>query len=119
GWLNVLKMVPWAAVIANAPKVADSAKKLWNGVAKKSVTTRHGESMPVTLGDLQVRLLAAESTIAELHAQMLTSSELIKTLADQNAQLVSRVEINRVRLLCLAAVTLALLIALVTMAFKA
>jgi len=33
---------------------------------------------------------------------MLTTSELIKALADQNAALVKKVEINRIRLLRLA-----------------
>jgi type IV secretory pathway component VirB8 len=39
---------------------------------------------------------------AELHQQMLDSTELIKTLAEQNTQLVRRVESNRKRLLWLA-----------------
>jgi len=40
-----------------------------------------------------------------LHSQMLASSELIKALAEQNAQLIQRIENNRVRLLWLSAVT--------------
>ena len=43
-----------------------------------------------------------------MHNQMLESSELIKALADQNAQLIKRVEINRVRVLWLAAATIVL-----------
>lgn len=30
GWLTILKSVPWAEVISNAPKVAEGARKLWN-----------------------------------------------------------------------------------------
>ena len=44
-----------------------------------------------------------ETAITDLHAQMLASSELIKALADQNAQLIKRIEFNRVRWLWLAA----------------
>jgi hypothetical protein len=50
--------------------------------------------------------------VADLHQQMLASSELIQALADQNTQLIRRVEVNRVRLLWLAALLLALVMAL-------
>ena len=33
-WLTLLKVVPWSDVIANAPKVADGARKLWNRAHK-------------------------------------------------------------------------------------
>ena len=49
--------------------------------------------------------------MSDLHGQMLASSELIKELAEQNAQLVKRIEANRKRTLWLAAATLALGIA--------
>jgi uncharacterized membrane protein len=38
---------------------------------------------------------ALEVTVTELHQQMRESSELIKALADQNTQLIQRVEVNR------------------------
>jgi hypothetical protein len=38
GWLSVLQLVPWGEVISNAPKVAESAKKLWQVVGKKRPT---------------------------------------------------------------------------------
>jgi hypothetical protein len=40
-----------------------------------------------------------QTTVAQLQEQMQASSELIKALADQNTQLVQRVELNRERLL--------------------
>jgi hypothetical protein len=43
--------------------------------------------------------------VNDLHGQMLASSELIKALAEQNTQLIKRIELNRVRLLWLAGVT--------------
>lgn len=116
GWLAVLKMVPWRDVISNAPAVADGAKKLWKSVAKKSPPSAVGsassaprivsESQAVML--LQARVDALEALTTDLHSQMLASSELINALAEQNAQLVKRIEVNRVRLLGLAAVTVVL-----------
>ena len=41
---------------------------------------------------------ALEETVKSLQGQMQASSELIKALADQNTQLVNRIELNRVRL---------------------
>jgi len=106
-WLVVLQSVPWAQVISNAPKVAEGAKKLWNTVARNaapadpSTGRARAEVNPAdaTPQGLQARLAALEVTVSDLHAQMLASSELIKALAEQNTQLVTRVEANRVRAL--------------------
>ncbi len=104
GWLAVLQMVPWADVISNSPKVADGAKKLWKAVGKKSLA----QGLPPDAGDapLQARIAALEAATDELHQQMLASSELLKTLAEQNAQLIQRIELSRVRLWLLAAATM-------------
>lgn len=119
GWLTVLKMVPWSDVISNAPLVADGAKKLWKSVGKKPAAAQPGspvvqvdsESQAVML--LQARIVTLEATTADLHGQMLVSSELINALAEQNTQLVKRVEVNRRRVLWLAAVTLILAVTVV------
>lgn len=116
GWLTVLQMVPWSDVISNAPKIAEGAKKLWNTVGKKPpvqaepVDASSSSLAPQvqTLATLQARIAAMEETIGDLHGQMLASSELIKTLADQNTQLIQRIEVNRVRLLLLAGLTVVL-----------
>lgn len=121
GWLTVLKSVPWSEVINNAPKVADAAKKLWNVVAKKSVSSEPSSAAapPVLFPDaqaiaaLETRLVAMEAAFSDLHSQMLASSELIKAIADQNAQLIKRVEANRVRVLWLAAAIVVVTIAAV------
>ncbi|HET7528265.1 MAG TPA: hypothetical protein VFK10_20160 [Burkholderiaceae bacterium] len=109
--MTVLQSVPWSDVIRNAPKVADGARKLWNTVAKKpqddaptQPAVRTASAPDVTaVAALQSRFSSMESAIADLHAQMLASSELIKALADQNAQLIRRAETARVRSLWLAA----------------
>ena len=112
-WLVVLQAVPWTDVIKNAPKVAEGAKKLWSAVSKKSPAQNsaadNAERSPASEADtialLQERVAALENTATELHNQMLASSELIKTLAEQNAQLIKRIEANRRRLAWLAVVT--------------
>lgn len=106
GWLALLQTVPWAEVIRNAPKVADGARKLWKAVAKKPSPPDASASRQPTAspGTLEARVITLEAAISDLHGQMLASSELIKALADQNAQLIQRVEANRVRVLRLTVV---------------
>jgi len=109
GWLTVLKLVPWGDVIKNAPVIADGAKKLWDGVGKKPLaaagTSPPGTNLaaaradPNVVASMKAQLAEAELSIAQLHEQMQASSALIKALAEQNAELIQRVEINRVRTL--------------------
>jgi hypothetical protein len=103
--MTVLKLVPWGEVIKNAPAVADGARKLWDTVGGKAppaqqVVAPAADAPP--LERLQTRLHEAESQIATLHEQMQASSALIKALAEQNAELIRRVEANRIRVLWLA-----------------
>jgi uncharacterized coiled-coil protein SlyX len=99
-WLALLKMVPWTDVIGTAPAVAEAAKKLWSAASKKppeqSVTgNQPGLSAESRIVALETQLAAVQTAASELHNQMLASSELIKALADQNAQLIKRAEIYR------------------------
>jgi hypothetical protein len=119
GWLTVLKTVPWGEVIANAPKVADGAKKLWNAVARKApvqappadAAAPPGTSAEDAIAALEARLAPVEAAVADLHAQLLQSTELLQALAEQNAQLVQRAETLRVRLLWVIAATAILAVA--------
>ncbi|OIQ70177.1 hypothetical protein GALL_482150 [mine drainage metagenome] len=119
GWLTVLKMLPWSDVIENAPKVAQGAKKLWNTVGKKPAAPApavNGQGSPddtgLTLAAVQAQLAALQVATAELHQQMLESSALIGSLAEQNTQLIARLEVNRQRVLWLAGVLLVLVVVL-------
>jgi hypothetical protein len=110
GWLTVLKLVPWGDVIEKAPAVAQGAKKLWQSVGKKPVVATPGasETAVTTVPALQSQVAELQVAVAELHQQMLASSELIGSLAEQNTQLIKRVEVNRVRMLWLFALVLGL-----------
>jgi len=112
GWLSVLKMVPWGDVIETAPKVAQGAKKLWNTVGKKTAADTTAPNTPSepapSLTSLQAQVTQLQHSVAELQQQMLESSALIGSLAEQNTQLIARVEVNRKRLLALAVVVVVL-----------
>ncbi|NTV10312.1 MAG: hypothetical protein HGA47_06000 [Zoogloea sp.] len=104
GWLSVLKSVPWSDVISTAPKVADGARKLWSAVSRKTAPQdapppggAPAFSQDAAVGALEARIGAMEAATHDLHAQMLESSGLIKALADQNAQLIARIESLRMR----------------------
>ncbi len=106
GWLSVLRSVPWAEVVSNAPKVASGAKKLWSAVgAKTPPAPQAPEPAPVDFSSEVQTLLALQSRIAELeaagtemHNQMVASSALVKALAEQNTQLILRTDTLRKRL---------------------
>jgi hypothetical protein len=113
-WLLVLQTVPWTDVIRNAPKVAEGARKLWDKVSghpappptvPAAARVEHAGTQDDVVDELRARVAALEESVAALHEQMLASSELIKTLAEQNGQLVARVEANRVRVRWLTAIT--------------
>ena len=101
GWIGLLKHVPWGEVVSNAPKIAEGAKSLWGTVSKRlrpeSEVTEAAEAPPA--GDdvqpLATRLAALEAQQHELRAQLATSSDLIRSLAEQNTQLVARLDALR------------------------
>ncbi|KQQ93669.1 hypothetical protein [Massilia sp. Leaf139] len=105
-WLRVLKSVPWGEVIAAAPQVANSARRLWDTVGGKGVATPNTEldeavaHMPLDDG---MALIAAQVerqdiALAQLQGQVREASKLIAELADQNAQLVAKLQAARERL---------------------
>ena len=127
-WLVVLQNVPWTDVIRNAPKVADGAKKLWNAIGRKAVdpenTGQMEDAVPSpedqVIATLQLRISRLETATTELHEQMLASSELIKALAEQNDQLVKRIEKNRIQVLwMLAAISILAIVTGYSLVFAA
>ena len=122
--ITVLSNIPWRQVVENAPKVANGAMKLWNAARGRKKQEASQSEHPVAADDanlseedrLKARLLRLEGSIGSLQDQMQESSELIKALAEQNTQLVQRIEMNRVRLVRLVGATVlagAVLLALV------
>lgn len=95
-WITVLQLVPWNEVIRNAPAVLDSARKLWETARRKSPGKTPTAQAPPALPSAEARIAALEATVAALGEQVLESSTLIKELAEQNANLIRRAEMNRV-----------------------
>jgi hypothetical protein len=112
GWMTVLAAVPWTEVIKNAPKVAEGAKKLWGTVGRKDGKSTDTNVTARKSSDPDVRIVALEATVDELNKQMQASAELIKSLAELNAQLVERIESNRRRTVVLSIVVLLLIAAM-------
>ena len=105
-WLAVLRnVVPWSDVIGNVPGLVKGAKTLLDTVANRSAPP--AAAAEDEAAEVRTRLAVAEAAVEELNGQMLATSELIKALADQNAQLIVRVEANRVRVLWLTGVAAA------------
>ena len=101
-WLAALKVVPWGDVIEHAPNVLKAARKLMDRqksepeLSTNSTVDMAGQSVP-SLGELQNRLIAAQVQLedqAQTHVQL---TETLAALAEQNAQLVSAVEVLRLR----------------------
>jgi hypothetical protein len=101
--LTVLSNIPWGQVVDNAPKVAEGAAKLWSSVSgfrskktgRSEADTPAGTTLPSDTDVLRARIQSLEEAVGSLQEQMQASSELIKALADQNTQLVQRIELNR------------------------
>lgn len=111
--ITVLSNIPWDQVVKNAPKVADGALKLWSAVTSRKKQDSSQNLHPAVAADaalsepdrLKAQLLRLEDNVKSLQDQMQTSSELIKALAEQNTQLVQRIEHNRARLIRYAVAT--------------
>jgi len=102
--ITVLSNIPWGQVVENAPKVAEGAVKLWNSVTNRNKQDAiqdkqaAADNAPSEADRMKARLLALENSVTSLQEQMQASSALIKALAEQNTQLVQRIELNRIRL---------------------
>lgn len=83
-WMTVLQHVPWGDLISNAPKIADGARKLWQ-------RARHESPAPpveVPAAPIDERVTRLHARVAALEQDTASASELIRALADQQAQLV-------------------------------
>ena len=102
-----LKVIPWKEVVTAAPSILEGTRKLWNTVSKTEdqapppppaepmKETGSAEADRLTAIDARVRALEARTT--EISREAVSSADLMRSLAEQNAQLVKAVEILRVR----------------------
>ncbi len=115
GLFGALKIIPWSDVVAAAPTVVRGAQQLWNKVRHDAPSTPEAPPPVPTaaaaadpLAALGVRLQVLESRAAQQAREASAASELIATLAEQNARLIEAVERLRrqARLLMLASAVL-------------
>lgn len=95
GWLGILKSVPWGDVVSKAPQIAEGAKSLWSAVERKirpadSVTAAADTDLDAQ--PLANRIAALDGRLNDLQRQLATSSDLIRSLAEQNTQLIARID---------------------------
>ncbi|MBL8453576.1 MAG: hypothetical protein JNK97_12590 [Zoogloea sp.] len=87
-WSTLVKAIPWSEVIARAPDLAQSARKLWQKAAPD--TAAGSASQPpegASPGDAP-RFAALEGQLAEVSLRQQEGAELLAALAAQNAELV-------------------------------
>jgi hypothetical protein len=99
-WITALKIIPWGEVLESAPHIVKAAKHLFSSTKKadadsfsKAPSSPGGDG----LADLDKRTRLLEAKIAELRNEQESSTELIKSLAEQNALIVEAIEVFRVR----------------------
>lgn len=104
GWWTVLRTVPWNEVISAAPQVANGARRLWDTVNRNRQGMPDGPmGMPPEMAgqeddvfDVLIRSVERnDAEITDLRNQMRSASEIIANLADQNAQLIAKVDAQR------------------------
>ncbi|MES2759926.1 MAG: hypothetical protein V4693_21345 [Pseudomonadota bacterium] len=115
-------MVPWSDVIKAAPEAAGAARKLWDAVSRRKQQPGAIETVDaaaLTPAAMLARLERAETAVADLHTQMLAASEVIATLAQQNGQLIARIDALRKRVLFQGIATAAISVVAIVIATTA
>ena len=84
-----LKHVPWSTVLANAPGLLEGAKKL-AGAMRNQPAASDAANGPDQAADATARLSALER-------QQAATAELLRSLADQNAQMAEALTVLRQR----------------------
>jgi hypothetical protein len=124
-WLMALKVIPWGDVIEHAPSVLKAARKLMDrqppqatGEAGAPATTTPVSDVP-SLGELKNALIAAQGQIERQAQTQRELTETLAELAEQNARLVSTVEVLRLRTRVLVWAGAAMLVWLVVLTWRA
>jgi len=122
GWLTALKAVPWSDVVQAAPHIVQGARRLYTA-AKSYVdpavdvnAAQASSGEPVEKPD--ARLVQIDAHIETLQAEQRATAELIRSLAEQNANIVAALDLmrKRMRLLVGAGVLLMIVLTLLALA---
>ena len=101
-WLLALKAIPWGDVIEHAPSVLKAARKLMDrqrqSPGQAGAPAEQNPVSPVpSLVQLNNALIAAQGQIDHQAQIQCELTETLTELAEQNARLVSAVEVLRLR----------------------
>ena len=101
-WLVALKVIPWGDVIEHAPKVLNAARKLMERPKAPPASMPRTEVLdtgdaPPSLGELKNRLVEARQLVDQQAALQEQMAQTLAELAEQNARLVSAVDVLRKR----------------------
>jgi uncharacterized coiled-coil protein SlyX len=92
-WSSLIGAIPWSEVINHAPRIAQGARKLWKNVKGEAdadgADNAHAPGTPPQAEDPVMLLL---QRIDHLEQTQAASAELLAQLAQQNAELVQRLE---------------------------
>jgi len=124
GWINALRVIPWKDVLEAAPGMVKGAKRLFTAGKEEtnSQPMANSSSTMVSfdaegLANLDNRVHHLQSKLIELNSDHISSAKLIKSLAEQNAQVVNAIKVLQVRIKMLIYVCVLLAITLSTLIF--
>lgn len=100
-WLTALKAVPWTDLVQAAPQIVKGARSLFATVRKGAPAGDAKQpawsAPPSSVPELATRLDEVTKALQSLHTEQQASAELIRSLAEHNAQLVDAFAIIRAR----------------------
>ncbi len=92
-----LKSLPWSAMLSNAPLIVDGAKKLASLVKSKPAHEATSQRTDALEGNPPAELSALRVRIRQLEEEQRQSAELVRTMAESQAQMAQMLEVLRVR----------------------
>lgn len=122
-WMTALKIIPWADVLESAPHIVKAAKRLFSATKADASTFAESSTESSTsaasssLANLTKRVRLLEARFVELSDEQKSSTELIKSLAEQNALVVEAIEVFRVRIKILLTLCIVLIGVLASLVF--
>jgi hypothetical protein len=92
-----LKSLPWSTILSNAPLIVEGAKKLASLVKSKPAEGPLSEGVDTLDGDPPLEFSALRARIRRLETELQQSAELVRTLAEGQAEMAQVLEALRVR----------------------
>jgi len=87
-----LKAVPWSTLLANAPLIVDGAKKLASLVRTNPPAAAQSSPSDTNAGAAVADLAALNTRLQALERQQADTAELLRALADNNAEMARALE---------------------------